>query len=297
MSQYYTKFVDIHSFLTYTNFPNINDGVAFFALEEKCHVFDSISKLDVFLLIIGLSGKTVVTINSVCYDVCKGDILMCKPSDVIDYCSFIDNSNGYLICMSRQFMLECVLGHRAWIHAFLPGIKPVLHLRSECFESIKLFISLLDRNNKNQYNRDVILSIIQGIQCELLSELKYNMIEEKIEYKNQSILLFQRFLDLLVGAQVKPRTVSWYSEKLFVSPKYLSSVCKIISGRTAIQWIKEYVIMDICFYLKYSSKSIKEVSIILDFPNLSFFGKYVRSNLGVSPSKYRKNVNKLFENE
>jgi AraC-like DNA-binding protein len=67
-------------------------------------------------------------------------------------------------------------------------------------------------------------------------------------------------------------------------------VCKQVSGKTALDWINEYVLIDVRHWLKNSDKSVKEVADLLDFPNLSFFGKYCRSHLGMSPLKYRKEL-------
>jgi len=45
--------------------------------------------------------------------------------------------------------------------------------------------------------------------------------------------------------------------------------------------------------LRYSNKTIKEICNELDFPNLSFFGKFVREHMGMSPTEYRQqNLNK-----
>ena len=47
---------------------------------------------------------------------------------------------------------------------------------------------------------------------------------------------------------------------------------------------------DIIYFLKYSEKSIKEIAAYLDFPSISYFGKYVKSHYGVSPTQYRKQL-------
>ena len=84
--------------------------------------------------------------------------------------------------------------------------------------------------------------------------------------------------------------VTWYAEELHVTPKYLSTTCKNVSGKTANIWINQFVVKDICQLLRYSEMSIKEISEHLNFPNLSFFGKYVKSHLGVSPKEYRQQI-------
>ena len=84
--------------------------------------------------------------------------------------------------------------------------------------------------------------------------------------------------------------VAVYADKLHVTPKYLSAVCKDISGETASDIINQYVIKDVLYLLKKSEKSIKEIVNELDFPNLSFFGKYVKRYTGSSPKQYRKQL-------
>ena len=97
-------------------------------------------------------------------------------------------------------------------------------------------------------------------------------------------------MDLLPEYVSKDRSVSFYSEKLCVTPKYLSVVCKSLTGKSALGWIHDYTTEIIRYKLKHSSHSIKEISESLNFPNLSFFGKYVRSHLGMSPTDYRKQI-------
>ena len=78
------------------------------------------------------------------------------------------------------------------------------------------------------------------------------------------------------------------SRQLCISPKYLSLVVKQISGRTALEWIENYVTMELRVALKNSTKSIKEIAEDMNFPNQSFLGKYFKEHVGMTPSEYRK---------
>ena len=101
-------------------------------------------------------------------------------------------------------------------------------------------------------------------------------------------LLFKQFMEMLSSIEVKPRNVEFYSRKLYVTSKYLSNVCKVNSGKTAYDWIIEYVVEDVYRLLSHSEMSVKEISNYLDFPNISFFGKFVKAHLGCSPTEFRK---------
>ncbi len=104
----------------------------------------------------------------------------------------------------------------------------------------------------------------------------------------QSQIIFSKFMQLLQAEKHKHQPVAYFSDKLCISPKYLSYVCKTIAGKSAREFIQSAVVGDIINYLENTTLSIKEISNILGFPNISFFGKYVKTHLGVSPNKYRK---------
>ena len=125
---------------------------------------------------------------------------------------------------------------------------------------------------------------------ELLANVKNKTVTYGKGLTKQREVLFKRFIELIHTTRIKPRNVSWYAEQLCVTPKYLSTVSKRVSGKTAFDWINEYVLIDIRYRLKNTNKTIKEIADILEFPNISFFGKYCRAHFGMSPTEFRKQL-------
>ena len=78
-----------------------------------------------------------------------------------------------------------------------------------------------------------------------------------------------------------------FPDALFYTPKYLSKVIKDACGKNPSTLINEYTMEHIKYQLRNSDKSIKEIAEEFNFPNQSFFGKYVKAHLGVSPQQYR----------
>ena len=109
----------------------------------------------------------------------------------------------------------------------------------------------------------------------------------KVGHEKTADYHFKRFLDLLNASPYKRRSVASYANELYISPKHLTAIVKKSSGKTANQWIKERLLEEIRFYLKQTDLSIKQVSDKLDFPNPSFFGKYVKEHLGMTPGEFR----------
>lgn len=98
---------------------------------------------------------------------------------------------------------------------------------------------------------------------------------------------FARFVKCLYDNYKQHRSVAFYASQLYITPKYLTTVIKSVSGRSATEWIDEYVILEAKNLLRYSKMSIQEVAYALNFPNQSFFGKYFKHHTSMSPSQYK----------
>ena len=107
-------------------------------------------------------------------------------------------------------------------------------------------------------------------------------------YAPRGKVLYDRFMDLLFEVSPIKRSVTFYTEKLCVTPKYLSSIVKEYSGKTACEMIREKTLNEMTYRLRYTTETVKEIAFQLDFPTLSFFGKFFKSFMGMSPMKYRK---------
>jgi len=91
--------------------------------------------------------------------------------------------------------------------------------------------------------------------------------------------IFQNFVITLFRYYQQERDVTFYASKQYLSSRYFSAVIKEKSGSTALQWIVQMVITE--------AKQLLEIATKLNFPTQSFFGKYFKQYVGVSPKEYR----------
>lgn len=98
-----------------------------------------------------------------------------------------------------------------------------------------------------------------------------------------------RFMQMLSrGDYVEHREVSYYADKLFVTPKYLSEVSKGVSGMTANYWITRFTVIHIRRLLQEKKLTFTEIADMFGFPSLAYFSRFVLKNLGAPPSKFRE---------
>ena len=148
----------------------------------------------------------------------------------------------------------------------------------------------VERSSKKPFREEVVQSLLKVALLALCGEMKLLLPDEYLDDDARlSNTHFQRFLEVLHNSEVKYRPVEYYASELCISPKHLTSICKKISGKTASEWIREQVLEDIRYYLKKTDLSIKQVCNRVGFSNTSFFGKYVKEHLGMTPVAFRKN--------
>ena len=99
--------------------------------------------------------------------------------------------------------------------------------------------------------------------------------------------IFIRFMELLSKYFTQERHVEFYASKMCISPKYLSTTVKQVSGKTPTVWITNRTIEEIKHRLLHTPDTIKEIAYSLNFPNLSFFGKFFKKATGMSPKQFR----------
>jgi len=168
--------------------------------------------------------------------------------------------------------------------------NPVIQFNQEEIDLMMHYRDLLvfkmDHPQLN-YGRETVRDIIRCFAYDLLSNFNQHLSDDG-DVLRQGDKLFRRFMLLLAESSARNRSVSDYADRLCVSPKYLTSVCRKHGGSTASELIALAVVGRIKQLLLYSDMSIKEVATEMGFDNLSFFGKYVKKHLGLSPNNYRK---------
>jgi len=120
--------------------------------------------------------------------------------------------------------------------------------------------------------------------------------EENEMPDNRHEQIMKRFTALLEKFYQRERTVQFYADQLYVTPKYLSACTKHITGHTANWWINSYVLRDATNLLVHSNMSVKTIASRLNFEDQMLFGKYFRRQMGISPTAYKRQEQKRLEN-
>ena len=95
---------------------------------------------------------------------------------------------------------------------------------------------------------------------------------------------------LATGISRTERDVSYYAQRLNVSPKYLSATIKRVTGHSVTSYIDRHTVPILKDYLDDESLSLTQIADYMNFTSLSYFSRYCTKHLGQSPSSYRQSL-------
>lgn len=108
-----------------------------------------------------------------------------------------------------------------------------------------------------------------------------------MQVRDNAAIQFFRFLELVRAHCRTQREVAFYADKLCVTPKYLSELCRKVSDLPASEWIDYYASYEIRKLLDDPALTLTDIADRMHFYNLSHFSRYAKRMLGLSPAEYR----------
>lgn len=272
----------------------IDDNIA--VIENVSSVMESnetASKMDCFMLAFCQEGSLFVQINGKNYQLDVNHCAILPPGTIVR------NMNA-----EQSYVLKIAVASQDFLNDILSPSKDTFNIIRYLYhnpifpvnpkESYKMYLYKellmnLVQEEPHAYSKQTRRYHIAGMFCEMMAALNKQIPDHERSDVNRtrSTIIVRDFIQMVNADNGSNRSVSYYAERLFYSPKYLSTIVRQVTGKNPMQIINEHAVKQIKQKLKNSDMSIKEVSDYFNFSNPSFFGKYVKIHLGISPLQYR----------
>ena len=246
------------------------------------------------------SGKMMVAKAFASYILCENGPYSGAPGNenVFDSCGecpsckrIMHDNSPDVIYVTQQFIEvstpQSNYGMRGQLSLFQ---NPIIKLRPDQQEVCRMNFDAVKRRlaqTGHCFRHDALRN---AIECMIIDFFDFHaQLYPADKISTQQHQLMEEFFAMLErGDFRKNRDISYYADKLCVTSKYLSEVCKKVSGLPAAFWITRYTSLDISRLLRDRSLTFTDICEMFGFSSLSHFSRYVQTNLGAKPSELRE---------
>lgn len=249
------------------------------------------ARMQCLLMSMCVEGECRYVVDTLEYKACPGDIMIIGKGQIVLENSATPDFRSINMVLSYDFFNDAIKDVNELSSLFLFARRhPVCKLNTDEMRCIGEYYSMVKARveaTDHRFRRQTVRSLIATMILDLSNAI-YRIQSNEVQVGMRAERIFADFIRLVEENCTVERRVSWYSEQLCLSPKYLSETVKSVSHRTPNDWIDNYVMIKLRVLLRYSACSIKEITQRMNFSSQSFLGKYFKEHTGMSPLEYRR---------
>ncbi|WP_338839746.1 helix-turn-helix domain-containing protein [Flavobacterium ginsenosidimutans] len=240
-----------------------------------------------------LHGKMKVQVDLQTYIVSPKDVIVFSSQSVIHILEIIEPAQNIGFVFTDEFAMTNMLNYEDIRLFRLTELNqtPILSLTEDQYNIIfdimtKMYMLNLSQSETNLFKNAKAFHYFNLLALEMMEihRTGANQADLKNSRKKEIIHEFLSLLSIHVRAN---RNVQFYADKLFITSGHLSKLLKEATGNSSREIIEEAVVMEARDLLMETSHSLAEIAEILHFSDQSFFGKFFKKKMKITPKSFR----------
>lgn len=219
------------------------------------------------------------------YHLSRNNLVVLPENHIIDHISPKLLQERGVIAVSVDYILNMPSPIDTNIFGYSRYIS-VVRIEEEKFNDLWSYYKFLHKESheESKYKAEIIRSIFYALVLEIVAEYE-RLFEADTNHSIKADNLSDRFFRLLATHYKHHRTVRFYAERLHLTPKYLSTAIKRVTGRPILDWIHEAVLIDAKMLLRTTDLTVQEISEQLNFSSPSAFVQFFKKHTGTTPRR------------
>ncbi len=247
------------------------------------HLIESPHKHDFFIIMLFEKGKGTHSIDFINHPIEDHQIHLLFPGQVHEW-KMGKNSIGYQLMVSREWF-EHLIPYLRFAISYYEN-HPVINIDAKEYQSLlQEFVAIHDEMSKQDILWDIIQMRINLIAL-LVSQSAATRFEDFAKYSATPLL--SRFLAYIDRYYTEEKSVSFYADKLNITPNYLNILCKKVLDVSASSLIQDRLSLEAKRLLKSSTLSMKDIVYRLGFYDHADFSKFFKKKTGMTPSEFKE---------
>ena len=234
-------------------------------------------------------GWAHATINLKDYEIVENTQVVLLPGTIIRINGCSSDFTASFFGFPKEMFMEACMRFEPIFFRFIKE-QPCYVLPQENTGAINGLIratTAIYNDRENRFRNQIAKNHLQSFMLDIYDKCYRYFGKHKIEGGTRQDEIFKSFVSLVHEHCASQREVSFYADKLCISTKYLTGICKAVTGDSAKKIIDDFAILEIKVLLQSTELTVQEIADRLVFPDQSYLGRYFKRHEGMSPKEYQ----------
>ena len=234
-------------------------------------------------------GWAHATINLKDYEIVENTQVLLLPGTIIRINGCSSDFTASFFGFPKEMFMEACMRFEPIFFRFIKE-QPCYVLPQENTGAINGLIratTAIYNDRENRFRNQIAKNHLQSFMLDIYDKCYRYFGKHKIEGGTRQDEIFKSFVSLVHEHCASQREVSFYADKLCISTKYLTGICKAVTGDSAKKIIDDFAILEIKVLLQSTELTVQEIADRLVFPDQSYLGRYFKRHEGMSPKEYQ----------
>ncbi len=235
------------------------------------------------------SGWAQVTIDLKEYEIQKNTQVVLLPGSIIRVNGTSRDFTASFFGFPKEMFREACIRIEATFFRFLKE-NPCYTLPDENTAGINGLMratAAIYRDRENRFRNQIAKNHLQSFMLDIYDKCYRYFGSQQIEGGSRQGEIFKNFIALVHEHCISEREVTFYAGKLCISTKYLTGICRHVSGDSAKKIIDDFAVLEIKVLLQSTELTMQEIADRFGFPDQSYLGRYFKRHEGMSPKEYQ----------
>ena len=234
-------------------------------------------------------GWAHATINLKDYEIVENTQVVLLPGTIIRINGCSSDFTASFFGLPKEMFMEARMRFEPIFFRFIKE-QPCYVLPQENTGAINGLIratTAIYNDRENRFRNQIAKNHLQSFMLDIYDKCYRYFGKHKIEGGTRQDEIFKSFVSLVHEHCASQREVSFYADKLCISTKYLTGICKAVTGDSAKKIIDDFAILEIKVLLQSTELTVQEIADRLVFPDQSYLGRYFKRHEGMSLKEYQ----------
>lgn len=251
---------------------------------------DTAVRIRYAIIIYCTSGNAVIHVNLVSCSLTAGDSMMMLPGGMLMLERSSPDFSVRYLCFSEEIFHDVSFRFEPYFFHYLSQ-NPRIGSEDVLVSHMLDMADCIYGDRLNILRSEMIRNVVRAYLCDVYDK-KYRFFMSDDAFTGERRLeVFKKFMSLVHRHCEKRRDVSFYSDQLCISDKYLTEISKSVFGKSAKRLIDEVLVRKMKYDLLFTAMTLRQISMKYSFPDQSYFGRFFKKETGYSPKRLRQIYN------